>query len=241
MDRLFSKLRSYGSFFSQVSCDPRRLRALRRARRLVAGFTPYQAVPFPGFEDIQFERPSGKRMELMLQNLEFEPTSFLDIGCNVGYFCFRFHQLFESLTAVGVDKNPDAVAAAEAIANACGVDHVRFSVREFGSGDDLALPRSDVVCCLSLLHHIFGLRGREAGLTTLRHLRELTLKVMFFEIGSSVETDASWARGLGDSLPGGDDELSELVEAAGFSQPMVVGEEASHLAPVARKIWAARA
>jgi len=176
----------------------------------------------------------------MSQILDFSPNSLLDIGCNIGSFCFRFCSQFDGLAALGIDADRDVIAAANAIARLFRIDRVEFSTREFGTDEDRDLPQSDVVCCLSLLHHIFGLQGREAGLNVVKKLRGLTLKTLFFEIGCPEETDSPWAKGLKVSLPGGEQELCDLLEESGFSRPIVAGESSSHLAPVIRRLWVAR-
>lgn len=237
--RLFSKIKSYQAFMLSVSMNPIRLRDLRRARKLVAGAGPYQRVPYPGFADIGFERAASARLDLLLGALTFRPKSFLDLGCNVGFFCFRFRDLFPGLSAVGVDRDSGAIEAAEAVVTALRLSQLEFRCHEIGSKLDKRLPRSEVVCCLSLLHHIFGRLGRDAGRETLLHIRDLTTRLMFFEIGSYTESSEPWAIGLRESLPGGEEELCALVQEVGFLRPVAIGEARSHLASHARKIFAA--
>lgn len=240
MRTILPKISAYLSFYARESRDPSRLCELRRTRALVHGCNPYQPVPFPGFQDVRFERSTKARFSSIIQSIDFTPGSLLDVGCNVGYFCFQFCQCFEGLIALGVDSNADAIAAARSVAGLYRLDRVKFRKYEFGSGGDQNLPRSEVVCCLSLLHHIFGLRGREAGLDAVRRLRQLTSRVLFFEVGSFLETNEAWAQGLQASLPGGEEEVCGLMEAVGFAKPIAIGEERSHLAPVTRRIFSAR-
>lgn len=78
----------------------------------------YHTIPFEGFEDVHTHKVDqcSKEYDLIrgvLTERGIEPTSLLDIGCNIGYFTFSFNRDY-NMQVAGVEKdtfNADVVEA----------------------------------------------------------------------------------------------------------------------------------
>lgn len=81
-------------------------------------------------------------------NLDFTGRSVLDIGCMLGYYCFKLEEL--GAQAFGIDIDAGAIEAAKAIARARGSSAV-FSV----TNSELRFDRDyDVILALNVLHRV---------------------------------------------------------------------------------------
>lgn len=88
----------------------------------------YQEVPFAGYEELPVHRThSAKRVQLVSDCLELSGKKVLDIGCNIGYFCFEFARL--GATCWGIDYDIDAIFVAQSLKHIHGIENVHFSTR----------------------------------------------------------------------------------------------------------------
>jgi 2-polyprenyl-3-methyl-5-hydroxy-6-metoxy-1,4-benzoquinol methylase len=90
----------------------------------------------------------GKLAALMLPDLTGK--RFLDLGCNHGFFCFAALER-GAASVVGVDRDPESIAAATARASALGVsDRATFVHASWDSFDQGGF---DVAVLMSALHY----------------------------------------------------------------------------------------
>ena len=88
----------------------------------------YQEIPFAGYEELPAHRThSAERVQLVSDRLELSGKKVLDIGCNIGYFCFEFARL--GATCWGIDYDEDAIFVAQSLKHIHGIENVYFSAR----------------------------------------------------------------------------------------------------------------
>lgn len=98
----------------------------------------YQTFPWQQGDSDSF----GKLSKLDIPNLQGK--SFLDVGCNTGFFCGYAHFLGAE-RAIGIDKNPSSIAIAQALFPQCD-----FMCKDWY---DLGSYQYDVITCLSAIHY----------------------------------------------------------------------------------------
>jgi len=96
-------------------------------------------------------RDCNDRADMIYENIEpwmTDETTWLDIGCNVGWFCFEFAEHFKM---TGVDFDNEKIQFAQMMAEANNVEatFLKFEV-DINTID--MLPRYDVISVLSMMH-----------------------------------------------------------------------------------------
>ncbi len=105
-------------------------------------------------------------------------TSFLDVGANCGWFARRFADL--GFVAQGVDRDPYYCAVARAYHGLPENQVVQEDCATYLA--NRTIP-SDIVSCLSVLHHYVLDPGRISPVEFVRLLDRATGKVLFLETG----------------------------------------------------------
>lgn len=123
----------------------------------------YQGIELPhGFNTRTYAERSV-RDELVKEKIDFmqwpnlKGKSFLDVGCNIGAFCFDAYNRGAS-KVVGIDANPNRVKCASEIRDMWGHDRRRLQFKA-GKIEELgklvgSTPVFDVVLFLSVYHHL---------------------------------------------------------------------------------------
>ena len=90
----------------------------------------YHEIPFSEFCNIKSRRDiNDERLKLMLLNGDFKEKKVLDIGCNIGYFCFKLAN--EGATCYGVDFDKDSIELAKMLSEYKGIKNVNFYDEKF--------------------------------------------------------------------------------------------------------------
>lgn len=126
--------------------------------------------------------------------------TWLDFGANTGFFTLSLAHGFPQSTFVAVEANPNHARYIERVANYFEMRNVEVIQRAIGLRDLTALPRSDFMLHLNVLHHaghdfdseqVTDLAHfPEYAISYLRKLRERT-GAMLFQMGSNWGGDKS--------------------------------------------------
>lgn len=98
---------------------------------------------------------SSRKLECFQWDASFEGKSFLDIGCNSGFFVFQAAKRGAKF-AMGIDPNAGLVHTAEEIRdNVYGFDSTAVQFYQLRAEDLMKLPvdKFDVILISSILHH----------------------------------------------------------------------------------------
>ncbi len=124
----------------------------------------YQSLPWQRGDSQSF----AKLLALHLPSLKGK--SFLDVGCNTGYFC-GWAAFEKSTRVLGIDKRSEAIVLAKDWFTDC-----EFSCTTW---DELSSEQFDIVLCLSALHYA---ENQEALIDTLMQ-RVTSSGVLVLELG----------------------------------------------------------
>jgi SAM-dependent methyltransferase len=164
--------------------------------------------------------------------------SVLDVGCNQGFFTFRFAQ--KGGVCLGVDNDRAELMAARARAELRKVRNIAFLEMTLDKETIHGLPVSDIVVCLSVFHHWVRHYGPDGAMEMLALLTSKVGKVLIFDSGQPEEASTNWAPSLSFMLPSGPAWISRHLESLGFSQVKEVGVFPTSLSAVPRSLFVAR-
>jgi len=198
----------------------------------------YQPDPFAS-NAIQDPRACQERYQAIDAVLaDLKRPSVLDVGCNQGYFTFRFAE--KGGVCLGIDNDRGELMAARARAEGHKVRNIAFLEMTLEKEAMQGLPVSDVVVCLSIFHH-WVRHYRQAGAEEmLAMLAAKSAKVLVFDSGQPEESSTSWAQELSFMRPSGPVWIAEFLKSLGFSQVIEVGVFPTSLSPVPRSLFIAR-
>jgi hypothetical protein len=149
----------------------------------------YQPLGLPEFESSwALLRDCNARFDKMLRFLRFRQLGadrvdrIVDIGSYYGWFVSRF--VSAGYNAVGIERDRQAILIGELVYGNLERkilwDDARTALTE-------EAMQSDVICCLSVMHHyVLGKYSTSAN-EFLRLLNERTRKILFFEMGEQHE------------------------------------------------------
>ena len=121
-----------------------------RVRQLLADEDlSYQRVELPHGLATPGDDRSGTARLILPDDLRGQ--SFLDVGCEIGYFCFEAARR-GAQRVVGLDLDADTVRKARLLAECLGLTNVEF--RHFDLERDPLDEPFDHVICLNVLHHL---------------------------------------------------------------------------------------
>lgn len=121
----------------------------------------YQGIELPYGLNTRTYAERSVRDDLIKEKIDFmkwpdlKKKSFLDIGCNIGAFCFEAHKR-DARESIGIDANPSRIQCANEIKSMWGYDNISFKTGKVESLDKVVgvQPRFDVVLFLSVYHHL---------------------------------------------------------------------------------------
>ena len=194
----------------------------------------YQPNPFAqGGKESVSSRECQDRLEAFSRLLPKEPFSFLDLGCNTGYFVFRLAE--RGGFGLGIDAGRNEIMVCESLATLHRVKNVAFSRLPLTSDNVLALPTFDVVILLSVFHHFVRHFGQESAMTMLSGVACKAKRFLVFETGQPDE-ESSWARELwfmGDD-PGA--WCEDTLRSLGFDRTHRLGKFSTSVSGVKRHL-----
>lgn len=158
----------------------------------------YQPLPLLGLRSAK--RSTGtierwKAIEASLVEDEAIHTA-LDIGCNVGYFCFSLAQ--RGIVTLGIDVDDRVLRIARHASKRLSTSGVGWCHLELSKTTLPLLPEVDLVLLLSVWHHWVREFGFENASAMLSMTWARCNRVLFFETG---ETEMPEGFGLPDMRP----------------------------------------
>ena len=127
-----------------------------------------------------------RRWEAIHENLPSGRLSGLDVGCNVGYYCFEMAKLGHHMWGCEASRPLYLVfwyARERLRENRVQALHLKVTPENIEQ-----LPTFDCVLCMSVFHHWCFHFGTAEALVMLDRLVERTGKVLFFETAQTDET-----------------------------------------------------
>jgi 2-polyprenyl-3-methyl-5-hydroxy-6-metoxy-1,4-benzoquinol methylase len=206
-----------------------RRRARGSAARQTLRFAFHLLRPKRLYEPVEIggNHYSGKRdADLRWQAIagmirHFDARSLLDVGCAEGWFLRKAAREFGCFS-IGVDADDRRVAIGEIARLHDGAERVAVMKARLEPADIRALPRCDVVLCLSVVHHIIRDGGLPAAEAFVEALATRAKRGLIFEIGTSDEKELHWSALL-PKMPGGQEAfVRQLLEAAGLVNVHVI-------------------
>jgi SAM-dependent methyltransferase len=205
---------------------------------LMLGSKGYQPNPFSD-DSSSDPRSSTARFRAsvaLLQDLVH--PSVIDVGCNQGYFTFKFAEL--GGICLGFDNDISELMIARARAALNSVDNVSFIHMTLTYDNIETLPKADIVVCLSVFHHWVRYYGKDKALSMLKALSEKAEKALIFDTGQPEEMSVKWSKLLGFMTPTGPEWIESQLGLYGFSVVRSVGTFSTLLSQVPRTLFVAR-
>lgn len=150
-------------------------------------FEPYRGILRTESEEgdpnygklVPANRNCKDRAKMFLDNIDVDGNqTWLDIGCNVGWFCFEFSDYFDM---TGVDFDKGKIEFATMLAEGERVD-VKFEHAEIDLAYIEKMPSYDVISVMSMLHLQFVKDKDQLAFWELfKAIAKKAKKVMFFE------------------------------------------------------------
>ncbi len=143
----------------------------------------YNEIPFPGFEDVSVWRNSDSRVKMIMDDVgDVKGKRILDLGCNIGRFCFEFSKIGARLVS-GVDIDRECIQIAIDIAKEFKQDNTLFLQGEVTPKYlENIEGKFDIVLFLSVMNHMpidsFDFSTRKV----FRNLERIG-DVLYFEMG----------------------------------------------------------
>lgn len=204
----------------------------------VAKRKTYQPVYLNGKQLSKGGRESYARWEEIEKVIDAEKiTSVADLGCAEGFFVRKAVE--KGCFATGVDADVQKLLWAQTTLTLDALDNFGFIKMHMGVENIDRVPKSDMVIFLSVLHHIMYEKGEDYALAFMKKVRDITGRVVIFEMGQSNETHYAWASLLPDM--GADPKIwiVEFLKRAGFSQVKELRQVDAHKGKVTRTTFAA--
>lgn len=198
----------------------------------------YQPSPF--VSDMQLDpRACRKRFCAASAALnDIKAPSVLDIGCNQGYFSFRFAEL--GGVCIGIDNDRSELMAARALAEINKVRNVAFLEITLDETNIGGLPTSDIVICLSVFHHWVRHYGEVKAINMLAMLSKKANMALIFDSGQPEEVSTTWAKELSFMTPSGPIWIAQHLADLGFVDVQEVGSFSTTLSEIPRSLFVAR-
>jgi len=170
----------------------------------------YQPLPWVGLHNARRAEGTLERWKIIEASLRnYSVQSAVDIGCNVGFFCFSLAD--KGISSIGIDIDERALRIARAVAKKTGMSHVGFS-NQFVTPQSVSLiPHADVMIFLSVWHHWVKRYGMDTAMKMLSEIWNACDQVMYFESG---QNEMSPDFGLPNIGPNAEDWIIELLSRA---------------------------
>jgi len=194
----------------------------------------YQPNPFQS-QNNSNTRLSSERLKLIKDSLPKENCSFLDIGCNQGYFLFELAE--NSNFCLGIDSGRNEIMYANSLKSIHKIKNVIFENREISKDDLIAFPRFDVIIFLSVFHHLVKNNNRVYAEEFMENLSFINSKYLFFETGQPDEISASWSKDLDFMNPNSDEYISGMLRKIGYKKIKKIGSTKSFSSAAERSLF----
>lgn len=179
------------------------------------------------------KRECEDRWNVMKDYLPQPPFSFLDVGCEIGYFTFKANEC--GAVTIGVERDRRAYDLANAIKRLRHREKTTFYNMEIDEQTSAGLPCVDVLCSLSIYHHWVREGGFEGADRIFSNLCDRT-HALFFETGQPDEK-ISWAAKLTFMEPDIKAWIMQYLHSKGFEDVRCLGEFSTHKSEVPRFLF----
>jgi SAM-dependent methyltransferase len=144
----------------------------------------YHEIPFEEFSEFNSARTSNHiRLSKMIENCDFQGKRVLDIGCNIGYFCFKLAE--KGATCYGVDYDKDSIKVAKMLQDYKDVKNVHFFNESFDENfiekTLLDLGPFDVIILQSVNHWLLNALNSTKKLVSLIRKLFNEKQIIFYE------------------------------------------------------------
>ena len=149
----------------------------------------YQPLPWLGFDTAKRGAGTVARWTAIEASIRGLPiNSALDIGCNVGYFCFSLAA--QGIPALGIDQDDRFLriaqhAARKLAARHIAADKVGFCHLTIDRSTVRLLPQVDLILLLSVWHHWVRAYGLPTASEMLAAVWAKADQALFFETGEA--------------------------------------------------------
>lgn len=143
----------------------------------------YQPLPWLGLNTAKRGEGTEARWQAIEQSLDDSIKTALDIGCNVGYFCFSL--AFKRIPTLGIEMDDRLLRIARYAARKLQVPSVGFCNLLVDRNTVALLPQADLVLLLSVWHHWVRAYGLEDASQMLAVVWKRTKRMLFFETGEA--------------------------------------------------------
>jgi 2-polyprenyl-3-methyl-5-hydroxy-6-metoxy-1,4-benzoquinol methylase len=123
----------------------------------------YQEIPFKEFTSFDLELKDIQRTDNFLhlkffEDIDLKGKNVLDIGCNIGYFCFKLAD--QGAICYGIDHDPDSIELANLFKKYKNYDNVHFFKSKFNKNFvEKILEKNlkfDIIIFFSVIHWLMN-------------------------------------------------------------------------------------
>jgi SAM-dependent methyltransferase len=213
-------------------------RSLRLAFRLLRPKHPYEPVVIGGRRYLGKRDDDTRWQAIAGIARQCGARTMLDVGCAEGFFLRRAAEELGCF-CIGVDADRRRVAVGEIARLHDGLERTAVMQARLDPEAIRALPRFDVVLCLSVVHHLMRQGGMAAAEAFVGALATRVEKALIFEIGTSDEKELAWSEAL-PAMPAGQEAFVRgLLEGAGLTEVRVIAETPGLKGDAPRLLFAA--
>jgi len=190
------------------------------------------------FVSNRIERECEDRWSAIESHIDGQPTSFMDIGSQFGYFVLRMAE--KGYFSLGVEREDDSIWLSNQVRNLSGLSNANFVKIDITPETILGLPTVDVVSCMSIFHHWAGKNhDLEYANQIMIEIAKRTKKMLFFDTGQSNE-NATWSEKIDFMKPSPKKWIQGYLNDLGFSQVIHLGDfDAIHISSQKRHLFLA--
>lgn len=148
----------------------------------------YQPLPWLGLNHARRGEGTRARWEAIEHALAGQPIgSAMDIGCNVGYFCFALG--LKGVPIIGIDMDSRLLRIAQYTSRKLGSPPIGWCNMVVNRETARLLPQVDLVLLLSVWHHWVQAYGLAVAGEILSMVWARSNRVLFFETGEAEMPD----------------------------------------------------
>ena len=192
----------------------------------------YHEIPFDEFENLSSARNSNNlRLQAMIKNYDFRGKKVLDIGCNVGYFCFKLAE--HGADCYGIDYDGDSIKIAKLLQEYKSVENVNFFCNSFdeNSIENILLKHGpfDVIILQSVIHWLMNSLHSTDRISSLIRKLSNNKQTIFYE--PSIGSNAYYPELLNQH------EIKKFLNRCGYSEILRIGRFYTSNTDTYREYW----
>ena len=200
-------------------------------------YDKYQPMIIKDYKNGFLGRDCYDRWDTIVPYLKNSSGSFLDMGCNIGFFTLKASEM--GFLSYGIDVKRKNILIANYQKKMKNLNNVFFMDHKINMDTVEKLPSFDVVCILSVFHHWVRHYGAENAMDMMKVLSKKCRDVLIFETGQPDEINKEWAKKLkfisNNTKQWGEDFLKEI----GFENVFEIGSFKSPVSSVNRSLFIA--